>query len=487
LYLDRLSGYDLIRLANTAFTMTQSDIWISLNNLESLLTSEDEENELGTKLMDIEPLGVSLQLKGPEGPQHPIEPVESIQIFRSFNEHISLTIHTAPSQTSRSNGRILLRFSRKTARLIPLYALPVKQRISQGFDVEILLGPMILVQLIFRTLKEALRFQHAFTGYKVFANYSQGSIQATVVPKRGEIEKRVAVVQMWIPKELEGKSPTIERSNAESTLNCATGSGNWGFLSPRDPVRLKRSTRSTDSSEPAISEGYSTNNEDTPAYYQTRIPPSSFHSAEGDVSPCSAPSIRVNGAIPRRSTTTSSGAISPTTRSPVPPHRATLHGTVFSKPKRRLLVLFLRDPSATPDTYSFMSLEIDEQTESKPAKCQCVDKEHDCHHLVIKKKGGKMLQAQVFAGKTLSDLDVNCIVVEKKHTWPRKIIKLKRISLIFEGTKEREGFGGIRCKCSPTTHGEFHECMKKNHQGVFGKVKEESRRAFDGWKPRLLK
>ncbi|KGQ01954.1 hypothetical protein PAAG_11347 [Paracoccidioides lutzii Pb01] len=102
----------------------------------------------------------------------------------------------------------------ESASLIPLYAMPTFNRDTNDI---LLRTPSEDTRFSFPSLKDLLRFQHAFTGFKPYHFYSQIDVKVAFV---GSNEKPVvedAVLQLWIPKRLEGYLLNEEQNPAEES------------------------------------------------------------------------------------------------------------------------------------------------------------------------------------------------------------------------------------------------------------------------------
>ncbi|KDN60445.1 hypothetical protein CSUB01_00551 [Colletotrichum sublineola] len=91
----------------------------------------------------------------------------------------------------------------------PLYAMPS----NDGVWDMVLRKDERVAKLTFMQLKDAVKFQHATTGFKVFDNYSQyNALVSFVVSGRREPIVEKACVQLWVPKRLEGQIVTNNES-----------------------------------------------------------------------------------------------------------------------------------------------------------------------------------------------------------------------------------------------------------------------------------
>ncbi|KAK2017260.1 hypothetical protein LZ32DRAFT_577338 [Colletotrichum eremochloae] len=106
----------------------------------------------------------------------------------------------------------------------PLYAMPS----NDGVWDMVLRKDERVAKLIFIQLKDAVKFQHATTGFKVFDNYSQyNALVSFVVSGRREPIVEKACVQLWVPKRLEGQIVTNNESSVEQ--NAASRSASVAY------------------------------------------------------------------------------------------------------------------------------------------------------------------------------------------------------------------------------------------------------------------
>ncbi|KAK1997603.1 hypothetical protein LX36DRAFT_578104 [Colletotrichum falcatum] len=107
----------------------------------------------------------------------------------------------------------------------PLYAVPS----NAGVWDMVLRKDERVAKLIFMQLKDAVRFQHAITGFRVFNNYSQYKTMVSfVVSGGGEPIVESACVQLWVPKLLDGQLVTNNESLVEQ--NAASRSVSVAYL-----------------------------------------------------------------------------------------------------------------------------------------------------------------------------------------------------------------------------------------------------------------
>ncbi|KAK1982055.1 hypothetical protein LZ30DRAFT_591393 [Colletotrichum cereale] len=103
----------------------------------------------------------------------------------------------------------------------PLYAVPSNAR---AWDM-VLRKDERVAKLTFMQLKDAVRFQHAITGFKAFDSYSQYKAMVSfVVSGGGEPIVESACVQLWVPKLLDGQLVTNNESAVEQNAASRSAS-----------------------------------------------------------------------------------------------------------------------------------------------------------------------------------------------------------------------------------------------------------------------
>ncbi|EFQ31978.1 hypothetical protein CGRA01v4_13160 [Colletotrichum graminicola] len=103
----------------------------------------------------------------------------------------------------------------------PLYAVPS----NAGVWDMVLRKDERVAKLTFTQLKDAVRFQHATTGFKAFDSYSQYKAMVSfVVSGAGEPIVESACVQLWVPKVLDGQLVTNNESSVEQNAGSRSAS-----------------------------------------------------------------------------------------------------------------------------------------------------------------------------------------------------------------------------------------------------------------------
>jgi hypothetical protein len=447
------------------------------------------------KLMETDLLGVAGIPKLPGLTQ-------TLRLFRVSNGRIRLEFQIKREQPSQNKFKYD-DFDRRRAKLIPRYALNYSNEMETGFEVEIREGTNS-VRPIFNAMEEALRFQQAFTGYKSFQFYSHGPVITNIVATGfwNKTEEWHSILQLWIPKELKSQSPG-QHSQVDLSPEDDTSYLEPIHLPPSMQSISERSWRYTESDEneqqldrlggSLVADGDQQSNCGNFLGHSPLPNISLGGSSNSNISQSFSPIMRVNSASIRlspaassKSLTISSGASKfqsqPTDDTGKP------RGIVLRKPQMRLLVLFLYKTSGSEAPYSAVALDIDDETEVNDSKCLCHDKENDCSHATIRKQQRKSFPVQQFRTNSILDWDINEFGVERRNHMRAEIPKLtkmkiqnvERIGLAFKSSSHRREFGGRKCDCRPKTNQELDDCVTE-HQGAFGKVRENSRRAFSEW------
>ena len=160
-------------------------------------------------------------------------------------------------------------------------------------------------------------------------------------------------------------------------------------------------------------------------------------------------------------------------------------GYLHRKPPKPMLVLFTRN--AKDGQLSFVTVQIDEETNVNPDVCNCRHSGREgaaCPVASIeKRKGDANLDARRYVSSSNSGgLDWNLarlalnnpVSTSDAYIWT----KLQRVSIMFPNSHERSKFGGMPniCRCDVVKKGALDACFKAGHRGLWGEVQEHHRK-----------
>ena len=378
--------------------------------------------------------------------------------------------------TDRSNARAsetkrdAIDFDINTVRLIPRYAMPGGD--GKWFGILIKTETQ-KVDLKFLQIEDALRFQQALTGFKVYEKYSEGSVTA-LLGLKDEERFRTAVLQLWVHDELVGipdiaPSPTasytdVSRRASDTTSRARKKSGrNW---------LGRKSSSASENLEPPIPDQESAGVVDGGASFMAPFP--------GDEPPSIDPLSRSDApsmSSKKRSTWSTTTKVSLETGA---------DGWFHSEPEKSMLVLFLKDesPNRKGEGLSFLTIKLDLLTNLVPDRCNCqLDRKRGqritdlCTHAAIEQEDKKSLQAQLYEAEDLLEWDVNLLRVSRHpELHKNRLDGLICVGLRFgqpghgDAVKRRNYFAGD-CNCHPSKAGGLYECLDK-HKSLFREVKE---------------
>ncbi|GKT41360.1 uncharacterized protein ColSpa_01541 [Colletotrichum spaethianum] len=430
----------------------------------------------------------------------------------------------------------------------PLYAVPST---TGAWDM-ILRKDERVAKLAFTQLKDAVRFQQAITGFKAFDNYSQYKAMVSfVVSGRGEPIVESACIQLWVPKQLDGQlvtnnessvgqnaasrsasvaSSATETASRQSTLRGLWDTTNpittsptetvsmWNNMSPptgptarspsipspptinnpagvRSPMAIPRrpvgsGSRQTTAASPP--RGYQQPTMSTspvsprssslfPGSWQSRAPsvstvntrPDRTFSMSSNMSAATSPSNNSSSGSEARTATVSIGGFTT--------------GTVHRRPPKPMLVLFTQHPQT--GKLAMVTIDIDEDTEVNPDRCNCRRSGRDGSSCLIaaieQNRGNVDMSVRRFESRD-GDMDWNLAKLalgrrgEKEYAaavWK----DVRRISIMFPTPEDRAKFGGTPniCQCSARTEAELGQCLKRRHKGFLGLVRESGRQQLN--------
>lgn len=327
-----------------------------------------------------------------------------------------------------------LDFSLKMAMLKPVYAVDPDPRFGRSLMIET--GPTTMsrtsTRLDFRSAKEMLKFQHALTGYKVWANeifhvsvkfiYKSG-------PKGNDIPSQDACLQLWSPRRQEQASDHLLSSGPSSPSD----SGVHMSLGRRFSTLTLSKTKSW---APSLAETMQTAN--------------SIGSTRTMV-------VQMEGNTP---------------------------GILHVKPDKPLLVLFTRHPHTGERLMVTIELNA---LNVNPKRCDCDRNDvrsQQCLNVAIERDAGK--QGEPLLGVTRfetvdegqKDWDVSRLAFERRGAADegrKPWTDLTRLTIKFHDADDRRRFSGGRCACKnrgkKETWTELQHCVKQNHRGFLGEVK----------------
>ncbi|KAF5665145.1 hypothetical protein FHETE_6761 [Fusarium heterosporum] len=430
----------------------------------------------------------------------------------------------------------------------PQYALPSGSHMAQEI---ILRQNERIARLDFLDGGDILKFQQAITGFKPWASVTQYDCQVIFV--LGGVKETImenACLQLWIPKATEGslvtnsdaaanviKSPSSSRQNSISTL--ASGaipssplSGGRSFASSGPILTsngsngggLSASPPGRHPSLPTIPQRQATG----PMFYgswpersspepigsspierQTHIPipgpPRQFPPRKPVGQP---PSPRRSGSLlPAVSTSTtttkngrsfsiSSGISSNSNSSNSDVRSVSIStgtnstGLLHKRPVKPMLVAFTQ--SRQGDRFSFVSIQIDDETNMNPERCNCRRSGRDgasCDIAAIEKKKGDAPLAARRYEQSASDGEMDWNLARLALNNPASTSdsvnwsNLKRLSIKFPTAQARARFCGTPnvCHCKIKKEGDLLKCIQERHRGLWGEVQENYRRQMNSF------
>ncbi|OJD17417.1 hypothetical protein AJ78_02489 [Emergomyces pasteurianus Ep9510] len=465
--MDRIFAPDLsrARLEQSAF-----HIWPELQRSSNLPSGQHRKRVMK------EIIAVPLQSDSPNV-------VSSLRFLQLLNGIPSQHCLIVTAEEQLENGTVIperriIDVNLESTNLIPLYAMPTFPRDTNDILLRTFSEDN---KLSFPSMKDLLRFQHAFTGNKPYLFYSLTDAKVAFVVSKEKPVVEDAVVQLWIPKRLEGYLVNEEQSETEEP-------GLEGLdILPTSPITVPG--RSTAPSSPL---NMFSGSPSSPLYTANRFRTQSIDQRSlGSHSSSTAPSASSLGSLgsrdhepsmnfpslttyssQRRSTMTS--VSSRTSQSTVTVlNMGDTNGFLHQKPKRPTLVIFSRS-SIGANELAITSIKIDDKTAVNAERCDCRKANSLCAITAIEQaKGNASLEAQRFVAKNgVEDFDVGKLGFTRRKEYPHAEFKgLKRISISFKNPHERKLFGGYKCPCKSDTWGNLNSCIGAGHQGIFGEVR----------------
>lgn len=164
-------------------------------------------------------------------------------------------------------------------------------------------------------------------------------------------------------------------------------------------------------------------------------------------------------------------------------------GFVHRTPPKPKLVLFTQ--SEKDKKVSFVSIDIDDETQVNAERCNCRRAGPDGSSCTItaleRNRGNANLEARRFDTSKRGDMDWNLARLalngpeapNENTLWPG----LKRVSFMFPTPQARATFGGMpnQCRCNNKTEGDLKDCLIKGHKGLLGEVQEFYRQQMNDY------
>ncbi|OJD25607.1 hypothetical protein ACJ73_03018 [Blastomyces percursus] len=400
---------------------------------------------------------------------------------RAMKEIITVCVFSR-SISQLENGTVIperriIDVNLESASLIPLYAMPTFSRDTN--DV-LLRTPGEDNKFSFPSMKDLLRFQHALTGYKPYLSYSQPDAKVAFVVSNEKPVVEDAVVQLWIPKRLQGyfvneeqcqtEEPWVENYDILPTSPITVP----GSSVPPSPLNMFSRSPQSLFSAANRSSMQSTDQGSLGSYSSSTAPSDSSRGSLGstDHEPgMNFPSLTAYST--RRSSTMTSISSKTSQRTVTVLKMGDTNGFLHQKPKRPMLVIFSRSLVGANEL-SITAIKIDDKTAVNVERCDCRKGNSSCAITAIEQTKGKFcLETQRFVVKDgITDFDVARLGFTRRKDYPHAAFKgLNRISISFKSPHERKLFGGYKCSCKLDTWGNFNNCIGSGHQGIFGEVR----------------
>ncbi|GJC88101.1 hypothetical protein ColLi_10939 [Colletotrichum liriopes] len=162
-------------------------------------------------------------------------------------------------------------------------------------------------------------------------------------------------------------------------------------------------------------------------------------------------------------------------------------GTVHRRPLKPMLMLFTQNPQT--GALAMVTIDIDEDTEVNPDRCNCRRSGRDgssCRISAIEQSRGKAeMSVRRFESRD-GDMDWNLAKLALGRRGDREHAAaawkdVRRISIMFPTAEDRSKFGGTPniCQCNARTEAGLGQCLRNMHKGFFGLVKESGRQQLN--------
>ncbi|KAF7561449.1 hypothetical protein G7046_g2690 [Stylonectria norvegica] len=460
---------------------------------------------------------------------------------KRFRVMISGTEQTASGRPRQQTE--VIDFDITAAVITPHYALPE----SLGTLREIILRrDERIARMSFTKMSDVLKFQQAVTGFKAWMSYTEYSVMVSfVVAGLPEPIVEKACLQLWIPKQTDGSFVTNSDAAADAnktaspTRNPSMAPSAFS-TTPTSPITGRRESFTSASpyayelSSDSIPTSPIGRQPSLPTIPQRQTPSPGVFSSSWSPNPMRSsppgrqsmflgggPQIPVRRPVgqppsPRRSGTLaptvsnstnnsnpgrtfsissafSTAARSTTSNSSGSDGKSTIistgsrtTGLLHKRPPKPMLVLFTQNPK--DGQFSFVSIQIDEETAVNPDRCNCRRSGRDgasCPIAAIeKRKGDANLSARRYEasrpGGGETDWNVARLAVNNPSSTndTNNWAGLKRLSIMFAESSARATFGGTpnQCHCKIKKEGDLKDCLKAGHRGLWGEVQEYYRK-----------
>jgi hypothetical protein len=165
-------------------------------------------------------------------------------------------------------------------------------------------------------------------------------------------------------------------------------------------------------------------------------------------------------------------------------------GLLHKRPVKPILVVFTQ--SLQGDKFSFVTIQIDDETNMNPERCDCRKSGRDgasCEIVAIEKKKGHSTVAARRYEQSNSDGEMdwnlarlalnNPASTSGSANWPN----LKRLSIKFPNPQARAYFCGTPslCHCRVKTEADVRKCIRDGHRGLWGEVQESYRKQMNNF------
>ncbi|CAM1510382.1 Fc.00g007170.m01.CDS01 [Cosmosporella sp. VM-42] len=432
----------------------------------------------------------------------------SIRLFRHKGmdgEQFYINIYDV-EQISFRKGRVeaeRIKFDLASVSLNPMYVIPGSQ--SGEFDM-VLRADESIAMLKFQRERDLLKFQQALTGFKPWASYTESNAMVSFVTSDGKdslVES--ACVQLWIPKQLEGKlhqnledAPgKASQSSAQDrppTMNQSKIRGGVEVPQARPESLFQRIDRTlarqghpgTQSPKPGVP------SLDMPRQPKVWTPKKFFDqmAARRRLPLLMQDGLHSSFSTPKSHRLSNSGNTSTNSRI-----ASLLSRSVTTQATRGSSVGGVRRES-TPITTkpilvlftqrSMVTIPLDDNTNFNPNRCNCRQSGSQgaaCPIASLECREGRLhLEARRFESPS-EELDIVKLAQGLREgngnassmAWKA----LKRVTIMFRDRHARSKLAGTpsECQCKAKTERELANCLKQGHRGYFGEVQEWYRRA----------
>ncbi|KAJ4129346.1 hypothetical protein NW768_007884 [Fusarium equiseti] len=424
----------------------------------------------------------------------------------------------------------------------PQYALPMGSHMTQEI---ILRENERIARLDFLNGGDILKFQQAMTGFKPWDSYTQYDCQVIFVLDGVNNIMENASLQLWIPKQIAGSLVTNSDAAANAVGGTATSrqnsistvaSGAMPIPSPREsgvfamsgamptfngnnsnPSRRQPSLATIPQRRPVGSDSYDhwpTSSSPEPMgpsplerrnFFPAQGPPRESPPRKPVGQPPSPSQSGSTFAVRSNSTATtkngrsfsiSSGMSSNSNSSNSDVRSVSIStgtnstGLLHKRPVKPMLVLFTQNLQG--DKFSFVSIQIDDETNMNPERCDCRKSGRDgasCEIAAVEKNKGRTTIAARRYEQSASggEMDWNLarLAINNPASASDNVIwsNLKRLSIKFPNPQARAYFCGTPnvCHCKIKKEGDWRKCIQDGHRGLWGEVQESYRKQMNNF------